>query len=90
MSQQWQTTADNQCSHNGASYRSEAILSKVCLWQINFNARGLAAMGLNSVHYGSLLISIILSKIASEMHLHITKETKKDVWEIRELLDRIK
>ena len=47
-------------------------------------------MGLNSVHYGSLLISIILSKIASEMHLHITKETKKDVWEIRELLDRIK
>jgi len=41
-------------------------------------------MGISSAQYGSLLIPIIMKP---ELHLHIARETKKDVWE-RKLLDK--
>ena len=47
-------------------------------------------MGISSAQYGSLLIPIIMSKITPELHLRVAKETKKDVWEMGELLDFIK
>ena len=47
-------------------------------------------MGISSTQYGSLLIPIIMTKITPELRLRVARETKKDIWEIRELLDLIK
>jgi len=58
--------------------------------KIDVNVRGLSAMGISSAQYGSLLIPIIMSKITPELRLRIARETKKDVWEMGELLDLIK
>ena len=57
--------------------------------KINVNVRGLFTMGISSTQYGSL-IPIIMSKITPEFHLRVARETKKDVWEMGELLDLIK
>jgi len=58
--------------------------------KINVNMRGLSAMGISSTQYGSLLIPIVMSKIIPELRLRIARETKKDIWEMGELLELIK
>ena len=58
--------------------------------KINVNIRGLSAMGISSTQYGSLLIPIIMTKLTPELRLRIARETKKEVWEIGELLTLIK
>ena len=58
--------------------------------KINVNVRGLSAMGISSTQYGSLLIPIVMSKITPELRLRIARETKKDIWEMGELLELIK
>ena len=57
---------------------------------VNVNIRGLPAMGITSTQYGSLLISIIMTKLIPELRLHIARESRNDVWEIGELLSLIK
>ena len=47
-------------------------------------------MGITSAQYGSLLIPIIMTKLTPELRLHIARESRNDVWEIRELLTLIK
>ena len=58
--------------------------------KINVNIRGLSAMGISSTQYGSLFIPIIMTKLTPELRLRIARETKKEVWEIGELLTLIK
>ena len=47
-------------------------------------------MVISSAQYGSLLILIIMIKLTPELSLHITRETKNEVWEIGDLLTVIK
>jgi len=47
-------------------------------------------MEISSAQYGSLFISIVMSKITPELWLCIARETKKNVWKNGELLDLIK
>ena len=51
---------------------------------INVNIRGLykSSMGISSTQYGCLLIPIIMTKLTSELHFQIARETKNQVWEI--------
>ena len=58
--------------------------------KINVNLRELASLGIDTERYGSLLIPIVMTKLPSELRLHIARETDKDVWEIDELLAVIK
>ena len=58
--------------------------------KISVHVRGLAAMGVSSKEYGSLLIPIIMSKLSSDVRLQISRKSTNEVWEIDELLDTIK
>ena len=58
--------------------------------KVNVNIRGLSAMRISSAQYGNILIPIIMIKLIPELHLHIARETKNEVWEICKLLTQIK
>ena len=45
-----------------------------------FEKIGLASLGVSSSEDGSLLIPIIVSKIPSEVRVHISRKTTSEVW----------
>jgi hypothetical protein len=55
--------------------------------KISVSVRGLEALGVASSQYGSLLIPIIMSKLPSEIRLHIARNTVDEVWNITDLLE---
>ena len=58
--------------------------------QICVQMRGLESLGITNESYGQLLIPIIMSKMLSDMRLQISRSTKKEVWDINELLELIR
>ena len=54
--------------------------------KVSVNIRALEALGIQSYQYGSLLIQVIMSKLASDVPLQIARRTEKDVWVIKDLL----
>ena len=56
--------------------------------------RGLEAMGIHSEQYGSLLIPVIMyscyHQLPIDARLQIARNTKKDVWVIKDLLELIR
>ena len=60
--------------------------------KVSVNVRGLEAMGIRSEQYGSLLIPVIMCKLALpiDVRLQIARNTKKDVWVIKDLLELIR
>ena len=54
-----------------------AILDK-----LNINVRGLQSLGINSEIYGALLIPVIMSKVADEIHLLIARSCTGAIWDI--------
>ena len=58
--------------------------------KVSVNVRGLEAMGIHSEQYGSLLIPVIMCKLPIEVRLQIARNTKKDVWVIKDLLELIR
>ena len=58
--------------------------------KVSVNVRGLEALGVKPDQYGSLLIPVIMSKLPSEVRLQIARNSVKDVWEIKELLEIIR
>ena len=66
--------------------------SQFCLVydKIWVNVRGLEALGVDADQYGSLLTSIIMTKLQADVTLQIARITNKDVWKIEELLQIIK
>lgn len=48
------------------------------MWEISF------------AQHGSLLISIIITKLTPELHLCIARESKNEAWEMEKLLGLIK
>jgi hypothetical protein len=57
--------------------------------KVSVNVEGLEAIGVKAEQYGSLLIPVIMSKMPSDVRIQIARNTTKDVWDIRELLDVI-
>ena len=55
--------------------------------KINVHVRGLQALGIDSDHYGSVLIPVIMEIIPEEIALHISRQRSHDIWSITELLD---
>ena len=47
--------------------------------KISVHVRGLTALGVSSEQYGSMLISIIMSKLPSDICLEIARKSKGDV-----------
>ena len=43
-------------------------------------------MGVETETFGSLLIPIIMSKLPSEMRLHVSRQLESNVWDIKKLL----
>ena len=58
--------------------------------KINTHVQGLATLGIRSEQCSSILISIVMSKLPSEIRLTIARETKEDVWKLDDLLSIIK
>ena len=58
--------------------------------KINVNIRGLASLGFKSEQYGSLLIPIIMTELPPDLRLRFARDTDKDVWEIKELMELVK
>ncbi|XP_065886111.1 uncharacterized protein [Dysidea avara] len=58
--------------------------------QINVHIRRLAALNVNSDQYGSLLITIIMSKLPDNVKLRVAREATEEVWKIDDLMDVIK
>jgi hypothetical protein len=57
--------------------------------KVSVNVAGLEAIGVKAEQYGSLLIPVIMSMLPSDVRIQIARNTTKDVWDIRELLDVI-
>ncbi|KAK6172553.1 hypothetical protein SNE40_016184 [Patella caerulea] len=58
--------------------------------KISVNIRGLESVGVKAQQYGSFLILVIMSKLPSDICLQIAHLSKKDLWDIEELLEVIK
>ena len=58
--------------------------------KVTVHIRGLAALGIKSDQYGSLLVPIIMTKLPSDLRLHFIRDSDKEVWEIDELMDVLK
>lgn len=59
--------------------------------KISVNVRGLmASLGVQSKQYGSLLIPIVMSKLASDVRLQIARKNSSEIWKIDELLEAVK
>ena len=58
--------------------------------QISVHVRGLASLGVSSEQYSSLLITIIMSKMPSDIRLEIARKAEREVWKIDELLETIR
>ena len=58
--------------------------------QICVQMRALEYLGITNESYGQLLIPIIMSNMRSDMRLQISRSTKKEVWDINELLELIR
>ena len=54
--------------------------------QIRVQIRGLGSLGVEVDSYGSLLIPVIMLKLPSDIRLQVSRATKNNVWNIRELL----
>ena len=57
--------------------------------KISVHTRGLASLGVDSKQYGSLLIPMIMAKLPLEVRIQIARTTKKEIWDIPEILDAI-
>lgn len=57
--------------------------------KISINIHGLESLGIKSDHYGSFLISVIMSKLPFEVCLQVAQLTTGDVWEVEEFLQII-
>ena len=57
--------------------------------KISVHTRGLASLGVDSKQYGSLLIPVIMAKLPQEVRIQIARTTKKEIWDISEILDVI-
>ena len=58
--------------------------------KINVHTRGLASLGVSASEYGSLLIPIIMSKVPSEVRVHVSRRTTSEVWNIEDLMEVLK
>ena len=58
--------------------------------KINIHVRGLKALGIDSGQYGSLLIPVILSRVANEIALLVARHKQSDIWSISDVLEIIK
>ena len=58
--------------------------------KVNVHIRGLSSMGVAFKDYGSLLIPVIMTKLPSDLHLRIARETQQEVWNIDDLITVIK
>ncbi len=58
--------------------------------QIKVNVRSLQALGISAEMYGSLLIPVLMEKIAIEFQLIISRQMKSDTWDISKLMDVFK
>ena len=57
--------------------------------KISVHTRGLASLGVDSKQYGTLLIPVIMARLPQEVRIQIARTTKKEIWDISEILDVI-
>ena len=54
--------------------------------KVELNIRALNSVGINSEHFGSLLIPIVLEKLPNMMRLQISRTLGKDNWNIDDFM----
>jgi hypothetical protein len=63
---------------------------RAVLDQLTIHVRGLETLGVNAQQYGSLLTSIIMSKLPSDVRLTVARKTNSTVWELQEIVKILK
>ena len=58
--------------------------------KLSVHVRGLKSLGVSAEQYGSLLIPIVMSKLPDDVRLQIARNTKEEIWKIKDLLETIK
>ena len=58
--------------------------------KIESHLRSLLTLGVNSEHYGPMLIPILVNKLPCEIRLEISRKLGKDYWKIAEFIDVLK
>ena len=58
--------------------------------KVESHVRSLIAIGINSEHYGALLIPIILDKLPDDIRLVISRKLGKETWKIEEFMKILK
>ena len=57
--------------------------------KIESHLRSLLTLGVDSEHFGTMLISIIVSKLPNEIRLEISRKLGKDNWKIHQCMDNL-
>ena len=57
---------------------------------INVHIRGLESLGVQQDNYGSLLIMIIMKRMPKDVALQVSRETKSDIWSMKDILEIIR
>ena len=57
---------------------------------INIHIRGLESLGVKQENYGSLLILVVMKRMPKDVALQVSRETKSDIWEMKNILDIIR
>ena len=58
--------------------------------KLSVHVRGLKSLGVSAEQYGSLLIPIVMSKLPDDVRLQIARNTKEEIWKIKDLPETIK
>ena len=51
--------------------------------------RGLKSLGIETTHYGNVLIPVLMSKLPDEVRLRVARENREETWEINHLMSSI-
>ena len=57
--------------------------------QLETHIRGLQALGVESESYGSLLSSVLVKKLPSELQLLVARQLSSDDWKLQALMDTL-
>ena len=58
--------------------------------KLTVHTRSLAALGISMKENGSLLISVIMTKLPNDVRLRIARDSKGEVWKLETILETIR
>ena len=57
--------------------------------KVMVHIRGLSSLGIETTHYGSVLVPVLMSKLPDGVRLRTARENRDEAWEVNRLMDTI-